>query len=307
MDLQRRPPNLKPLRILVTGGNGFLGRHLRDFLTTRGHTVRSLGRRPGDPEDLVWDPEAGRIPGAELKVFDAVIHLAGENLAAQRWTPDFRERLRRSRIDSTRLLAETLARLDGPPGVLVTASGINAYPADGRLHEEDGPAGQGFLAALCRDWEAAAWPARAAGWRVVHARLAAVLSPDSGALAKLLPVFRSGLGGPVGSGRQHFSWIALDDALEALAWCAERSELCGPVNLVSPEVVSQATFAQTLGRVLRRPAVLPTPAWAVRAALGPMADETVLADLAAAPGRLRQAGYGFRYPMLEDALRHLLE
>jgi uncharacterized protein (TIGR01777 family) len=238
-----------------------------------------------------------------------VVHLAGESIAS-RWTAARKARIRESRVRGTRLLSQALARLDAPPRVLISASAIGIYGNRGdELLTEDSPSGEtnrDFLVAVCREWEAAADPARAAGVRVVHPRLGIVLSPEGGALGKLLPPFRLGLGGHQGNGRQWMSWIAIDDAVGVLLHLLNHLEINGPVNVTAPEPVINREFTRVLGRVLGRPTPFPVPAAALRLALGEMANSTILASARGAPSKLLQAGYRFEHPVLEPALRHVL-
>jgi uncharacterized protein (TIGR01777 family) len=295
------------MKIIVSGASGLIGSALVPALREEGHEVVALCRAPqafAGALGLVWNPETGFIDRAGFEGCDAVVHLAGENIAGARWTLAFKQRLRDSRVRGTQLLAETLARLKRPPAVLVCASATGIYGDRGdEVLTEDSPPGTGFLAGLGRDWEAAAEPARAAGLRVVHLRFGVVLSARGGALAKLLPVFRAGLGGPLGHGRQWWPWLALDDAVGVARFALARPALSGPVNAVAPGLVTQAEFARTLGRVLGRPAWLPTPAWALRLALGEMADAALLAGARVRPERLLAAGYPFRRGELGAALR----
>ncbi len=297
------------MKILVSGASGLIGSALVPVLTASGHDVIRLVRsQPAAGEAAVrWDPEAGTLDAAGLEGLDAVVHLAGENLAEGRWTAEKKRRIRESRVKGTRLLCEALAGLARPPRVLVSASAVGYYGDRGdELLTEESPPGSGFLAAVARDWEAAAEPARRAGIRVVHPRMGPVLTPAGGVLAKMLPPFQAGLGGRVGSGRQYVSWIAVDDLLDAMLHLLATEALRGPVNMVAPRPVTNAEFAATLGRVLGRPAVLAVPAFAARLALGEMADEVLLASARVTPVRLAASGYRFRYPELEGALRHLL-
>jgi uncharacterized protein (TIGR01777 family) len=297
--------DLPPREILITGGTGLVGRHITAFLLAQGHHVQWLSRSPG-PDSLAWDPASGQIPAERIAQADVVIHLAGENLLG-RWTAAKRRAIRESRVQSTALLARTLAETGRTDQVFLCASGANAYgyqldePVD-----ESAPYGDGFLADVCRDWEAAADPARAAGIRTVFLRSGVVLSAGGGALSMMLPAFCVGLGGPLGRGRQRFAWIAIDDLASLVQHCMIRPDLEGPVNVVAPETPPQGVFARTLGRVLRRPARLPVPAAALRLLLGPMADETLLADLPVRPKKLLESGYGFPYGSLQPVLAHLV-
>ena len=297
------------MKILLTGSSGLLGSALTPSLRASGHTVTRLvrpGTRPG-PGQIVWDPAAGRLDPASIDGFDAVVHLAGENIAGARWTEERKRLLRDSRVRSTRLLAETLGKLSRAPLVLLSASAIGYYGdrGDEVLTEASAP-GSGFLADVCRAWEDAAKPASDAGIRVVNLRFSVVLSAAGGALAKMLPPFKAGLGGPVGSGRQHMSWIALNDVVGAIQHALLTGSLAGPVNVVAPEPATNREFARTLGRVLRRPAFLPLPLFAVRFLFGEMGNDLLLASARVAPSRLEDSGYRFLYPELEGALRHVL-
>ncbi len=297
------------MKILLTGASGLIGSALTAKLTDAEHEVTRLVRSSPNRErrEIQWDPSAGRLDAAALEGFDAVVHLAGESIATGRWTAAKKERIRSSRVQGTRLLAETLARLQRPPEILVSASAIGYYGDRGDEELDEGSApGSGFLAEVCRQWEAAAEPAREAGIRVVHPRIGVVLSATGGALAKLVPMFRLGLGGPIGSGRQHVSWITLDDLVGAICHVIATGSLSGPVNAVAPEPATNREFARALGRALRRPARLPAPAFALRAMLGPMADELLLASTRVIPRRLVDSGFAFDDPDLEPAFRRLL-
>jgi uncharacterized protein (TIGR01777 family) len=294
---------------VMTGATGLLGTALQAFLTTGGHRVTRLVRRAPGPGEIEWDPAAGRLDPVGLEGVDAAVHLAGENVGAARWTRARRRRIRSSRTQGTTLLATTLARLTRRPRVLVSVSGVGIYGDRGDEPLPDGapPGAPGdFLVEVTEAWEGAASPARDAGIRVAQPRLGAVLSPRGGALAKLLPLFRLGGGGRIGSGRQWLSWLAIDDAVGVIHHALSAEALAGPFNAVAPEPVTNAAFAATLGRVLSRPAVIPVPAFAVRAVFGEMAQSTILASQRAIATRVVASGYPFRHPRLEDALRFLL-
>jgi uncharacterized protein len=297
------------VKILVSGSHGLIGSALVPALAARAHRVLRLVRtsNASSPDHIAWDPGTGQMHVSALEGIDAVVHLAGENIATGRWTAAKKARIRESRVCGTRTIAEALARLHQRPSVLVCASGTGYYGDRGTeiLVEESAPGTQ-FLADVVRAWEAAAAPAREAGIRVVHLRSGVVLSQAGGALARLLPVFRLGLGGRLGSGRQFMPWIALDDEVEAIVHTLTRDDLRGPVNFVSPHPVTNQEFAATLGQVLRRPALFAVPAVMLRLALGELAGE-LLASRRVHPARLLGAGYAFRYLDLKAALRHLLE
>lgn len=310
-DLERHAAAaLPPLTIAVTGASGLIGRALTHFLTTGGHTVVRIGRGPASAQvspqlrDVQWDPAAGRLDARAFDGIDAVVHLAGANVG-ERWTPEHRRAILDSRVQGTRLVAETIAGMARPPRVLVSASAIGYYGDRGdEVLDERSGRGRGFLADVTAAWEAAADPARAAGIRVVHPRFGVVLSPSGGALAKLLPLFQLGAGGPLGSGRQWMSVISLDDAVGAVHAVIAREDLAGAVNVVLPEPVRNADFARVLGRVLHRPSLVPAPAFALRLAMGrQQADEVLLASERVVPRRLLAAGFRFRHPTLDDTLR----
>jgi hypothetical protein len=256
---------------------------------------------------LTWDPAVGVLDPRPLEGLDAVIHLAGEGIAAGRWTPEVKDRILRSRVVGTHLLAERLAALTRKPEVLICASAVGFYGDGGaEMIDETRGQGGGFLASVVQAWEEAADPARAAGIRVVHLRLGVVLTPRGGAFARMLPVFRLGLGARLGTGRQYFSWIVIDDLLRVFGWVLAERPLFGPVNATAPGPVSNAAFTRTLARVLGRPAPFAVPGWVLRLALGEMAEETLLAGTRVRPTRLLASGFTFDYPQLEPALRHLL-
>ncbi len=296
--------------VAVTGSTGLIGSALGPRLAAGGHSVVRLVRGPSaaapGERRARWDPDTGAIePG--LAGVDAIVHLAGENVAGGRWTEARKRRIRESRVEATRRLCETLARLPSPPRVLVCASAIGYYGdrGDEVLREESAP-GEGFLPDVCREWEAAAEPAARRGIRAVHLRIGLVLSAGGGALAKMLPVFRLGLGGPIGAGAQWMSWIGMDDMLGAILHALMNEALAGPVNAVAPAPVTNREFAGALARVLRRPAVFPFPTFAARLLFGQMADELLLASARVVPARLQATGYAFRDQTLDGALRRAL-
>ena len=296
------------MHVAVTGSQGLVGSALVPFLTTGDHRVTRLVRRaPVGPDEVPWDPPRGMAEVSRLDGVDAVVHLAGENIAEGRWTPARKAEIRRSRVEGTRSLCEALARLARPPKVFVSASAVGFYGDRGaEIVTEDSPQGTGFLPDVCREWEAATEPASGAGIRVVHLRFGMILSPAGGALRKMLLPFKLGVGGWVGNGRQFMSWIALDDAIAAIHHCLCEESVRGPVNVAAPGPVTNADFTRTLARVLRRPAVIPLPAFAARLLFGEMADALLLAGARVIPARLQSSRYRFRYPDLESALRHLL-
>jgi uncharacterized protein len=296
------------MHILVTGASGLIGSALVSSLTAAGYSVTRLVRRPPQSGEKAvrWDPLTGFIDASALEGLDGVVHLAGESID-ERWTAAKKVSIRDSRVKGTEVLCEALAQLASPPKVLVSASAIGYYGDRGEeiLREESAP-GSGFLAEVCRAWEAATEPARQAGLRTVQLRFGVVLSPAGGALAKILPPFRLGLGGVLGSGRQYMSWIALDDAIGAIQQAIVTDNLQGPTNAVAPEAVTNQEFTHTLGKILRRPTVVPLPAFAARLMFGEMADALLLASARVQPAKLLAVGYRFRYPTLAEALRHLL-
>ena len=308
MRLLSKSRELTPMKVLVTGATGLVGSSLGPLLTTQGHELFRLVRKaPSEANDIPWDPAAGTLHAARLDGLDAVVHLAGENIAGARWTTSVKRKLRDSRVQPTRLLCETLAALPRKPKVLICASAIGYYGDRGLqpLSENSGP-GEGFLPDLCVEWEAACQPALEAGIRVVHLRTGIVLSPQGGALQKMLLPFQCGVGGVIGSGRQYWSWIALDDLIGSILHCLQHEDVAGPVNGTAPFPVTNYEFTKTLGGVLGRPTVLPVPAFAAKLALGEMANDLLLSSARVLPEQLERTGYKFRFPRLEGALRHLL-
>jgi uncharacterized protein (TIGR01777 family) len=295
--------------VAITGSSGLVGTALVEALTADGHSVRRLVRRPvrDAQREIRWDPAAGTIDAEQLAGVDAIVHLAGENLADHRWTEATKARIRDSRILGTRLLCQTIAGLASKPSVLVSASAVGYYGDRGaEVVDESSPPGHGFLAELCREWEAETHPARDADVRVVNLRLGVVLSRHGGALAKMRTPFKLGLGGVIGGGQQYFSWISLEDVVGAIQFALTAAALAGPVNAVAPQPVTNREFTKTLGRVLGRPTLFPMPAFAARLAFGEMADEMLLYGARVEPHALSSARFAFQHPQLELALRHAL-
>jgi len=300
------------MRVAVTGSTGLIGSALVESLASGGHQVVRVRR--GAPAGsgaaaIAWDPESGTIDREGLRGADAVVHLAGEPIGGSRWTPEHKRRIRDSRVQGTRLLAEVLAGMDAGPRALVCGSAIGFYGADRGdeiLTEESGP-GNGFLAGVVREWEAAADPARAAGLRVVHVRTGIVQSPKGGALGLQLPLFRRGVGGRLGSGRQWMSWITIDDIVGILTHALLTPGLDGVLNGTAPEPVRNAEYTRVLGHVLGRPAILPIPKLGPAVLLGKEgAEETALASQRVLPTRTEATGYVFCHRDLETGLRHVL-
>ena len=297
----------RPMNVIVSGSSGLVGSALVPFLTAGGHSVRRLVREGGDATDLAWRPDRGELDGRGFAGCDAVVHLAGDPIADGRWTAATKERLRDSRVKGTRLLAETLAKLPNPPKTLIVASAVGWYGDRGdEWLDERSRLGAGFLADVCREWEAAARPAAEKGIRVVHLRFGVVLSAKGGALKKMLPPFKLGVGGRIGSGRQQMSWIALDDALNVVATVLADARYAGAVNVVAPEPVTNEGFTRALGQALGKPTRFPMPAFVAHLLFGEMADELLLSSQRVKPRELLDKGFTWRWPELEGALRHLL-
>jgi uncharacterized protein (TIGR01777 family) len=297
------------MQVLVTGASGLIGTALRERLGREGHEVRRLVRGPARaPDQASWDPDRGTIDRAALEGVDGVVHLAGAGIGDHRWTEDYKREIVESRTRSTELLATTLAGLEHKPAVLLSGSAIGYYGdrGDEELDESSGP-GDDFLAGVCLAWEAATAPAAAAGIRVAHLRTGIVLAAAGGALKKQLPLFKLGLGGRFGSGRQWQSWVSLDDEVGAIVHLLDH-DVAGPVNVVAPNPVRNADFASTLGKVLGRPSVVPVPAFGPRLALGSeLADSLLFASQRVRPAVLTASGYTYEHPDLEGALRAELQ
>lgn len=297
------------MKILITGATGLIGAALSARLLKGQHTVVRL-RRSGanlQPGDAAWDPGTGAIDPAALDSADAVVNLAGASIAGGRWTPARKKALRASRVEPTRALARTLAKLPRPPQVLVSASAIGYYGdrGDETLAESSAP-GEDFLAGICREWEAAAAEAERAGIRTVTLRTSVVLAKNGGALAKMITPFRWGVGGRLGSGKQWMSWITLEDEVEVFYGAIVNAEWRGAINAASPQPVTNAEFTRALARVLHRPAIFPAPAFALRLMLGEMADALLLSSQRVSAEKLTGLGFSFRQPQLEPALRAIL-
>ena len=297
------------MKILVTGASGLVGTALLPALKAAGHEVYRLVRSAADraANGINWNPSEGTIDAASLEGMEAAIHLAGENIAEGRWTDEKKRRIRESRVKGTRLLSETLAGLEQKPHTLLSASATGFYGDRGdELLTEQSASGKDFLAEVCREWELETQPAAQSGMRVVNLRFGVILSAEGGALKKMLTPFKLGVGGKIGSGRQYMSWIGIDDAVGAILFALETETLRGPVNVVSPQPVTNLEFTKTLGRVLSRPTIFSVPEFAARLAFGEVADALLLSSTRVVPLRLKEAGYQFKYPELELVMHHIV-
>lgn len=293
------------MRIAVSGTTGVIGSRLVPYLESKGHTITRIARRSAGAGDVLWDPDRSVEP-QKLEGVQAVVHLAGENIG-QRWNAGAKARILNSRKNGTRILSEALASLATPPEVLVTASAVGYYGNRGDLVlTEDSESGDGFLAEVCREWEKATQPATDRGIRVVQLRFGIVLDPEGGALNRMLPPFRMGVGGKIGSGHQYWSWISTEDVSGIIEYVIGTTALQGAVNATSPNPETNAEFTRKLTRVLQRPGIFPLPSFAARLMLGEMADELLLFSARVFPVRLIASGYQFRYPELEGALHKAL-
>lgn len=293
------------MKIAITGASGLIGSALTQSLETDGHCVIPISRSGGDGV-CQWDLESGTIEFEKLAGCDAIVNLAGEGIA-QRWTDAVKQRIMDSRVQGTRLIAQTAAKLDPLPKAFISASAIGIYGYEREAPvDEQSDSGEGFLAEVCKAWEPAAQPAMDAGMRTVFVRVGVVLSKDGGALAKMLPVFRTGMGGPIGDGKQCVSWIALDDLVAVFRMALENDRVTGPINAVAPNPVTNAEFAKAVGGALGRPAVVPAPAFTIKLAFGEMAKETVLSDVEVQSTRLPEHNFQFAYPEINHALKHVL-
>lgn len=307
LNAHRRVREAGTMNILITGSTGMIGSTLTPFLKTGGHTVTGLKRGSGSTGSLSWNTSTGLVDADAISQADAIVHLAGENIGAGRWTESRKLLIRDSRIAPTRALCEKLAQMSSPPGTLIVASAIGYYGnrAEQWLDESSNP-GSGFLADLVSDWEAATEPAVSKGIRVVNLRFGIILTPKGGALQRLLLPFRVFVGGVIGAGSQYWSWVSIDDVIGAIHHSLIDGSIRGPLNVVAPNPVTNREFTRTLARVLSRPAILPLPAPVARLAIGEMADELLLSSARIRPAKLQTSSYKFRNPEIEGALRHLL-
>ncbi|MET0648762.1 MAG: TIGR01777 family oxidoreductase [Pyrinomonadaceae bacterium] len=301
------------MKVIVTGSTGLVGRALIRSLLADGHEVTRLvrgdsqGFRAPGTAAVHWNPERGEIDAGALEGHDAAVHLAGENVGEGRWDDEKKRRILESRVKGTTLLAGALAGLSAKPPVLVSASATGFYGDRGaEILREESASGEDFLSEVCREWEKATLQASQAGIRVVHLRIGVVLSGEGGALQRMLTPFKLGLGGKLGSGSQYMNWIALEDLVGVIRRAIEDENMRGPINAVAPQQVTNEEFTKALGRVLGRPTVFAVPAFALRLAFGEIADAALMASTRVEPARLKEAGYQFRHPEIEGALRSAL-
>jgi hypothetical protein len=297
----------RPLAVAITGASGMIGSALSRSLGADGHRIVPIVRHPPREGEVRWDPDRGRIDAAGLEGIDVLVHLAGESIASGRWTRARKHRIRESRARGTTLIARTIAGLDRPPSTLISVSAVGIYGDRGdETLTEQSPPGEGFLPEVAVTWENAADPAREAGIRVAHPRLAAVLSASGGVLGRLLLPFRLGLGGPIGRGEQWMPLVALDDVVGAMRHLIDAPGLAGPFNVSLPTPVTNREFSTQLGKALHRPAVIPVPPAALRLAYGQLADELLIASARVVPAALEASGYRFLHPTLDSALEAAL-
>ncbi len=298
---------MNSLRILVSGASGPIGAALLPSLKATGATVTRLVRNSAtNPDEIAWDPARPLLPDS-VSGFDAVIHLAGESIVG-RWTEARKRRIRESRSQGTGHLAQAVAKAPQPPRVFISASAVGFYGNRGdEILREDSPSGEGFAAEICRQWEAAAQPAAKAGIRTAQMRFGVVMSAEGGALPKMLPPFRLGLGGRLGNGRQWWPWVSVRDVVGAIQHVLNHESLTGPVNTVAPNPVTNAEFTSILASVLKRPAIFPMPAFAVRLVFGEMGEELFLGSQRVQPAKLVATGYQFQHPDLKNALKQILQ
>lgn len=292
------------MKIAIAGASGLVGSALIPILQSHGNQITRLVRSSPKPGEIEWHPNQDEVSPQSLEGFETIINLAGENIAGGRWTDEQKRKIRDSRINGTHLLSEAVAKMNSKPGAFICASATGIYgDRDDETLDEQSESGGGFLAGVCREWEQATGPASKAGVRVVNLRMGPILAREGGMLSKLLTPFKMGMGGKVGSGKQYISWVALDDAVNAIKLAIDDESIHGPINIVSPNPVRNEEFTKTLGHVLNRPTALAMPAFAARLAFGEMADEMLLASQKVLPKRLTAAGFQFQYPTLESAMR----
>jgi uncharacterized protein len=296
------------MKVLISGSSGLIGKALVASFSADGDEVfRLVRRQPANDSEIQWDPESESMDNSKLEGFDVVVNLAGESIATGKWTEQKMQKIRDSRVKGTTLLANTLNELEAKPKVLISASAIGYYGDRGNeILIEESPVGAGFLASVCREWERAASIAGKSGIRVVQMRIGVVLSRDGGALAKMLPAFQMGAGGPLGSGKQYMSWITIDDLVAAFKHAIRSESLSGPVNTVAPNTVPNSEFTKALSKTLAKPAFLPVPDFVLGLALGRMADELLLTSQRVEPKKLLHSEFHWQHPKLEDALKAVL-
>src|SRR2546423_1692226 len=295
------------MKFAIAGASGLVGSALIPILQNDGNQITRLVRASPKAGEIEWHPNQDVMKAESLKGFDVIINLAGENIAGGRWTDELKRKIHDSRVNGTHLLSEAIAKLESKPSAFICASATGIYgDREGETLDEQSESGGGFLAGVCREWEMATEPATKAGVRVVNLRFGPVLAREGGMLSKLLTPFKMGMGGKVGSGKQYISWVALEDSVNAILLAINDESIRGPLNVVSPNPVTNEEFTKTLGHVLNRPTALAMPAFAARLAFGEMADEMLLVSQRVMPKRLNSAGFQFKYPDLESALRHYL-
>lgn len=295
------------MKILITGSTGLIGSALVNYLSREDHKVFRLARSKNVSAALTWNPDEGHINKSAFDDIDIVIHLAGRNVAKGRWNNKRKLQIMTSRVSGTKLLADTLASLESKPKLLITASGVGFYGNRGEeILEENKRKGDGFIAEVCHEWEQAAASASQAGIRVVNLRLGMTLSKKGGALGIMLPIFSLGLGGNIGNGKQYVSWITIEDVCSAVKHIINTESVKGPVNIVTPNPVTNSEFTKALARKLKRPAFIPFPAFLAKLVLGSLAEELLLASTRVAPNKLLSSGFEFRFPVLEAALDNTL-
>ena len=294
------------MKVCLTGASGLLGKELTSVAASQGIEVIPLVRSKSQ-EGIFWDPVQGEIDSDSMNGCDAIIHLAGENISTGRWNDSKKQKIRSSRVDGTKLIASTAAKLQSQPSTLISASAIGFYGNRGDdIMTEESSVGSGFLADVCHDWELANKDAWEAGVRVAQMRIGVILSTKGGALHKMLPPFKMGVGGKIGSGAQYMSWIAIDDVVGAILHVLNNSSVHGAVNTVAPNPVTNLQFTKSLGRAIKRPTIFPMPAFAAKLVFGEMANDLLLSSTRVVPERLKQSGYEFQFPELDSAFSHLL-